>query len=219
VIRIISIAIFLLAAHCARSQTIIQGMVADSATFAPLPYVNVYLKGQARGTISDQQGNFKLVAAETDTLVLSFVGYRTLEFPLNDWEPSIILLAEEPTLLKDVTIEGERVDPYAGMFDEQNEQLRRANKKLPFYYSKTKKQNIRLGRLQAENERVKTYVDVVIRNEDNKNRLMKEYNLSETQYYDLLGEFNARHYTIMYYLTAPELVTLLNNFFASKHRK
>lgn len=195
-------------------QEIYNGIVADSASFAPLPYVNVLLKGKNKGTITDQQGSFRIVATSADTLVLTYVGYQTLELSLHDWQTSIILLAEKPTLLNSVTIEERYLDPYEGMFDEENELLREQNKSLPFYYSRRKKQKIRIARLENENERVKTYVEVVIKNEETKKRLMDTYKLSEEEYYDLLGSFNARNYTVMYYLTAGELMTLLNSFFA-----
>ena len=65
---------------------------------------------------------------------------------------------------------------------------------------------------------MKTYVDVIVTNEENKNRLMKEHNLTETEYYDILSGFNASNYQVMYYLSAPELITLLNNYFAA-HKK
>ncbi len=197
-------------------QKLITGMVADSASFTPLPYVNIMVKGKNKGTISDTHGSFKLVASEDDTLVFSFVGYNTAEIPLYDWEEGIVLLAEHSTILKTVIIEERRMDPYGNMFDQENELLEERNKKLPFYYSRSKKQKIRLGRLEAENQRVRTYVEVIIQNEDNKKRLMETYKLTEQEYYDILGAFNARHYTVMYYLTAGELISLVNNFFAAE---
>lgn len=199
-----------------RGQKLITGMVADSASYTPLPYVNIMIKGKTKGTISDTQGSFKLVATENDTLVFSFVGYNTTEIPLYDWEEGIVLLAERTTLLNTVIIEERRMDPYGNMFDEENELLEQRNKKLPFYYSRSKKQKIRIGRLEAENQRVKTYVEVIIQNEDNKKRLIETHKLTEQEYYDILAAFNARHYTVMYYLTAGELISLVNNFFAAE---
>ena len=99
-------------------------------------------------------------------------------------------------------------------FDEEEAEYRSRLKTTRFYQSKQKKQKIKLNNLGAENLRVKTYVEVVIQNEETKKGLMAKYGLTETQYYDLLSRFNAQHYTIMYYLTAGELLTLLNNFFS-----
>lgn len=213
------ILIFLLSFLCAtvtHGQDIINGIVADSATFAPLSYVNIRIKGQNKGTITDEQGNFRIVASPSDTLQISFVGYETVELPVENWQPSMIMLAEKSTLMNTVTVQEKRMDPYEGMFDEENALWREQNKKLPFYYTKRKKQNIKIQRLGQENMRVQTYVDVVITNENNKKRLMETYHLDEKEYYDLLGRFNSMNYTVMYYLTAGELVSLLNAFF-EKH--
>lgn len=202
--------------HLLSAQELIQGMVADSTTFSPLPYVTVALKNKNKGTISDTEGKFKLVASTSDTLVFSFVGYKTVEIPMFEWEEGIVLLPERPTMLKTLTIEDQRLDPYGNMFDEENEIWRERNRKLPFYYRRSKKQKILMGRLSVENERVKTYVDVIIQNEDTKNRLMTTHGLSEKEYYDLLAAFNAKHHTVMYYLTAGELISLVNNFFVAE---
>lgn len=201
-------------ATASHAQEIMRGIVVDSATFNPLPFVTVRIKNQNKGTTTDTQGNFSITATQADTLVLSLVGYETLEVPLLGWEPSMILLPEKATMLKSITIYDLRLDdPYEGMFDEQIEQWRQQNKSLPFYYSRARKQKVRVGRLQQENLRVKTYVDVVINNPEVKATLMKKYALTEKQYYDLLAEFNSQNHLVMYYLTAGELLTLLNNFF------
>ncbi|WP_224491307.1 TonB-dependent receptor [Robertkochia flava] len=49
----------------------------------PLPFANVQIAGSAKGTTTDFDGLFELanVAPGTYTLVISFVGYETLEFP------------------------------------------------------------------------------------------------------------------------------------------
>ena len=208
--------IMLFLANCLNAQDLIQGMVADSSTFSPLPYVNVVVKNKNKGTISDTQGKFRLVASKTDTLVFSFVGYKSVEIPMVEWEEGIVLLPEQPTMLRTLTIEDQRLDPYGNMFDEENARWREGNRKLPFYYRRSKKQKIMIGRLSAENERVKTYVDVIIQNEDTKNRLMTTHGLSEKEYYDILAAFNAKHHTVMYYITAGELISLVNNFFAAE---
>ena len=197
-----------------QGQEFFKGMVADSATFSPLPYVTVKVKNRNIGTATDIRGNFSLEATQRDTLVLSLVGYKTVEQPLLGWEPSIILMAEHATMLKAITIRDFALEnPYEGMFDEQNEKLRKLTKSIPFYYSKARKEKIKVQRLENENLRVKTYIDVVIVNTEVKENLMKKYGLTEDGYYDLLARFNAANYSVMYYLTAGELVTLINNFF------
>jgi hypothetical protein len=200
----------------AYTQEKFSGMVGDSATFVALPFVSIQIKGKQIGTNTDISGSFTLSATREDTLVLSSVGYKTIIYPLRDWEPGIILMAEKATLLDDVTITDTRTHPYDGIFDEQNETLRKANRKLPFYYSRTKKQKIKIGRLSNENLRVQTYVDVIIKNEQLRDGLIRKYKLTDDEYFKLLGDFNAKNYAVMYYLSAPELLSLINQFFAAK---
>jgi hypothetical protein len=203
----------------AQSQEIMSGVIVDSATFAPLPYVNVQIKGTYKGTSTDLKGKFSVMASKEDTLIISFLGYETIEMPLYDWEASVIRLAERPTMLKSITIEGQEINPYEGLFDEQDALWKKEHKAPRFYYNRAKKQKINLSRAKAENLKAQTYVNVVIKNPETKGNLMKKYKLTETEYYNILADFNQRNYTIMYYLTAPELLTLLNNFYARKAGK
>lgn len=168
------------------------GLVVDSATFAPLPYVTIRIKGTLRGTSADIQGKFSVMATTRDTLVFSLIGYESIEVPLNNWEASVIRLAERPTLLKPIIIEGTEINPYEGIFDEENARWQKLNKKLPFYYSRWKKEKIKLGRVRQENLRAETYVDVIIRNVETKAGLMRKHHLTEAEYYSILTKFNEK---------------------------
>jgi hypothetical protein len=216
-VRIYLTLVFLLVATlCSAQQKIVKGIVVDSASFAPLPYVNIQLKASTRGTSTDASGNFSMLAGEKDTLIFSLVGYERLELPLFDYEASVIRLTEKITHLRPITIVDTKFgNPYEGLFDDQNAGL--ARKKLPFYMSKVKKEKIRFGRLQAENIRVKTYVDLVINNPGTKSALMKRFSITDDQYYKTLTKFNEKYYNVMYYLTSAELESFLNKFFESEH--
>lgn len=205
----------IVSASCASyGQDFTSGIVVDSATLAALPSVNVQIKHGTSGTQTDSKGNFSIEAKESDTLIFSLVGYQSLELPLENYEPGIIRLSEKYTLLEAVTIDEFRAeDMYEGMFDEQNARLK---KKIPFYFSKTKKQKIKLESLKEENLRVQTYVDVVVNNPDLKMRLTQKHSLTEEQYYDILTAFNERHYRVMYYLTRSELISMINTFFEAE---
>lgn len=195
----------------AQRQEAFSGIVVDSASFSPMAFVSVKVKNTLRGTSTDAQGNFSLMATRSDSLVISFVGYESIEIPLYDWEPAVIRLSERSILLKSVTVQATAVNPYENMFDEEN--ARSAARKLPFYLSKAKKEKRRLTWLQEDNYRAQTYINVVVKNPDIKDNLMARHKLTEKEYYDLLTQFNEANYTIMYHLTAGELVTLINNFF------
>lgn len=193
-------------------------MIVDSATFSALPYVSVQIKNKLKGTNTDLQGRFSIFAASHDTLVFSLLGYNRLELPLFDYETSVIRLSERVTTLRTITIVDYRADnPYEGIFDDQNAAL--LKRRIPFYFSKAKKQKIKVGRWRDENIRVQTYVDVVINNPETKANLMRSYSLTEDEYYTILTQFNEKHYNVMYYLTAAELTSFLNRFFETHAAK
>jgi len=179
-----------------------------------LPSVNIQVKNSSAGTTTDDKGSFSIRASSRDTLIFSIVGYQTLELPLAEYEAGLIRLNEKYTMLQAVTIdEYRREDLYEGMFDEQNARLRRS---IPFYFSKAKKEKIKVEVLKQENIRVKTYVDVVVNNPELKAQMMAKYSLTEDEYYNVLTAFNETHHQVMYYLTRSELISLLNKFFESR---
>ena len=210
-LRYLILSSLLLLSVAATAQEVIKGIVMDSATFSPLPYVNVRVKNQSRGTTSDDQGNFSLVSFRSDTLVFTFIGYQDVVVPLTDWEPSIIRMSEKRTMLSPVLIRSTAINPYEGLFDDQNALLKK--KKIPFYYARYRKEKIKVGWLLAENKRVQNYVDLMIKDDQMKLRLMKAYSLSEDRFYQILARFNEENVDVMYYITIAELTSLMDNFF------
>lgn len=70
------------------SINIIEGSVVDSETKEFLPGASVIIKRTVRGTSTDAEGNFYLVIPENllklkIVLVISTVGYKRKEFPVN----------------------------------------------------------------------------------------------------------------------------------------
>lgn len=202
-----------------QEKPLIDGVIVDSATLKPLPYVHVVVKNKGTGTQSDAEGKFSLRADYSDTLILSYVGYRRLELPLYGWESSLIRMAEIPFLLESVTLEDYREIPYENLFDEENARLEKQNKKLPFYYSKEKKEKIKISRFDNENLRVKTYVETVVINNKLKDYLMEKHKIDENEYYSLLAKFNEENYRVMYYLSASELLSLIYRFFDANAKR
>lgn len=193
-------------------QTLVTGIVVDSASFAPLAFVNVQVKNTTRGTTSDAKGNFGIIASESDTLVFSILGYERLELALVGYEPSLIRMVERPMLLPPITVEDYSMNtPYEGLFDDQR--LPTLREGIPFYYSRARRDRVMAGRWRQQGLQAETYVNVVIKNPETKAQLMKKYNLTEKEYYAVLTRFNETHHEIMYYLTVAELTSFLNRFF------
>jgi len=58
----------------------ISGHVLDTQTNLPIPYATIYNKTNQSGTITNDDGYFKLAQLSVnDTLVFSFVGYEKLQ--------------------------------------------------------------------------------------------------------------------------------------------
>ncbi|MDZ7606396.1 MAG: TonB-dependent receptor [Cyclobacteriaceae bacterium] len=84
----------------------ISGMVTD-ASGNPIPGVNIFVRGQATGTISGFDGNYKLaLPAGVETLVFSYIGYITLEEPINNRSVINITLQEDTKQLEEIVVTG-----------------------------------------------------------------------------------------------------------------
>jgi len=65
------------------AQTKVSGHIFDSNN-APISFANVIFKGSSEGTITNENGRFYLESNQNwSTLVISFVGYETLEITLD----------------------------------------------------------------------------------------------------------------------------------------
>lgn len=71
---------FLFLTTVAMAQNVtITGKVTGTPNGEPIPGANVVLKGTTTGTITDNEGNYRLEAPANGTLVVSFVGYHSEE--------------------------------------------------------------------------------------------------------------------------------------------
>jgi TonB-linked SusC/RagA family outer membrane protein len=82
----------------------VSGRVVSAADNQPVPGVNVAVKGQTKGTITNANGDYILDVEETGTLVFSFIGYVTSEVPVNKRTKVDVLLNEEVKELGEVTV-------------------------------------------------------------------------------------------------------------------
>ena len=72
----------------------------------PLTGVNVVVKGKTTGTISDIDGKYSIIAASTDVLSFTFVGFKTEEIPVGTQTQINVTLKEEVTALNEVVVIG-----------------------------------------------------------------------------------------------------------------
>ncbi|WP_177218241.1 SusC/RagA family TonB-linked outer membrane protein [Robiginitalea myxolifaciens] len=86
-------------------QNAVSGTVLD-ADGAPLPGVNVLVKGTTTGTQTDFDGNYSINTDPNATLVFSYVGFATVEVAVNGRTTVDVQLTEEASQLDEVVIVG-----------------------------------------------------------------------------------------------------------------
>ena len=88
------------------SQTgTIKGKIVDSYG-EPVIGANVKVKGTTNGTITDMDGNFTLNNVSGGTLVISFIGYKTLEVSVKGTNLAKIIMHEDTEVLDEVVVVG-----------------------------------------------------------------------------------------------------------------
>jgi TonB-linked SusC/RagA family outer membrane protein len=101
---LISLLFLLVQTAFAQTQTI-TGTVKNKADGIPIPGVTVLIKGTTKSSVTDLDGKYAIVAAPTDVLVFSYIGFETKEFKATS--PTINLnLSEGAESLKEVTVTG-----------------------------------------------------------------------------------------------------------------
>lgn len=75
----------------------------------PLPYTTIAIKGTSRGSVSDYEGFFSLVALKGETVIFSRIGFKDVEYTLPDTLSSsyytwIQIMSEDNVWLDEVVI-------------------------------------------------------------------------------------------------------------------
>ncbi|MEH6659916.1 SusC/RagA family TonB-linked outer membrane protein [Leeuwenhoekiella marinoflava] len=84
-------------------QQTIRGTVTDTQQ-NPIPGVSIRLLNSNTGTQTDLQGVFNIQALPTDTLSISYLGFKTLTLPVGNQTTFTIVLQQDITDLGEVTI-------------------------------------------------------------------------------------------------------------------
>ena len=88
-------------------ETQITGRVVSAEDGLPIPGVNVVVEGTSKGTTTDVDGNYALTLAESEnTLVFSFVGFKSITTQVNGRSTIDITLESDVTALEEVVVVG-----------------------------------------------------------------------------------------------------------------
>ncbi len=83
----------------------VTGIIVDEMA-TPVIGATIRLKGKSTGTISDVDGKFELNAPGNGTLVISYVGYKTLEIPVNGKSSLQITLEDSSNMIDELVVVG-----------------------------------------------------------------------------------------------------------------
>jgi len=86
------------------AQHQVKGIVTDSEEQMPLPGVSVLVKNQNNGTVTGIDGTYNLQANPSDTLVFSFIGYGTLEIPVENQTNLNVILSSTSLGMEEVVV-------------------------------------------------------------------------------------------------------------------
>lgn len=87
-------------------QKRITGRVTDFDTGGPLSSVTVGIKGSSQGMVTDENGHFSLDASPSDSLVVSFIGYRTKTVAVGNRTSILIKLESSNQRLDQLVVVG-----------------------------------------------------------------------------------------------------------------
>lgn len=92
---------------CAYAQEVTVNGAVTGSDSAPIPGVNVVVKGTTLGTVTNADGRYSIVVANPNVvLVYSFVGYASQEVPVNGRSTINVQLAEDVHNLDEVVVVG-----------------------------------------------------------------------------------------------------------------
>jgi len=111
-VTILFVLLLFAVSQSAFAQSTIFGKVVDAENGSGIPGVSVIIKGTIRGTTTDIVGNFALLNVPNDaTIVVSFIGYKTVEMSIGNQTRFDIMLQQDVQVLGDVVVTDTRAIP------------------------------------------------------------------------------------------------------------
>jgi hypothetical protein len=223
------------------TQSVYNGMVADSTTLQGVSNVNIFIKNSMTGTVSNDHGYFSIRAVQTDTIIFSRIGYHKVENSVRHLaENPLIYLTEEKTMLPSIAVMPAFQIPGLPAIPQDNPFRNPTYSKAytqtlgvpnmqtfgPSYvykgvfsrYTKYEKERKKLPKVRKQNEKAKAYL-AIVENPDFKTEMMSIYSIDEDEYYRILGLFQEKNPDTIYELNAKDLISLLHLFYAQNTQK
>ncbi|NJY63125.1 SusC/RagA family TonB-linked outer membrane protein [Salinimicrobium sp. CDJ15-81-2] len=87
----------------AQQDLTVTGTVTDGNGM-PLPGVNVLVKGTTKGVQTDFDGNYSIDVSQGEVLVFSYIGMRTVEYPVTNIDTIDVVLEQDAAQLEEVVV-------------------------------------------------------------------------------------------------------------------
>ncbi len=84
----------------------VTGQVTEAANGMTIPGVNIQVEGTSNGTTTDLDGNYLIKAEKGQTLVFTFVGFKTLKRKVDKSGALNVAMEEEASLLNEILVVG-----------------------------------------------------------------------------------------------------------------
>lgn len=84
----------------------VSGVVTSAADQLPLIGVSVQVKGTSNGSITDLDGNYSVSVASGQTLVFSYIGFKTQEIQITNQKTLNVVMEEDSETLDEVVVVG-----------------------------------------------------------------------------------------------------------------
>ena len=97
--------VFLSGMSYAIAQNAVTGTVTDD-NGEGIPGANIIIKGTSQGTITDMDGGFSINASSSDVLIVTYVGYSTVEIPVGSQTNISVSLNEDIAALDEIVVTG-----------------------------------------------------------------------------------------------------------------
>lgn len=207
----------------------ISGIVLDSASNQPLPFVAIQIKEKPSRISSHEDGSFSISCSAGDTLIFTHLGYDPYLHITTQEEVVKVRLAENVHMLKAITIYDRIILPGS----EQWKSTLLPSK--PFKFENATMNNPPPGIMptfgpgvifsfggkdktkKKRDDLVKTEVfRTTINSPEVKKQLIDLYVISEATYYRKLEAFNKENPDVAYLTSRDEIISMLIQFFALK---
>ena len=98
------------------AQNLIKGIVTESDSITPMPFVYVINATSGQGQMSDGNGRFAIIANDKDSIIFSFVGYIRLKLSAaklyKGFKETTVVMQETAYKLNQVVVSDFKLKPY-----------------------------------------------------------------------------------------------------------